>query len=34
MIDTALDFMLFAIKCYVFAGPVAFVWWISRRMGR
>ncbi len=31
MIDLALDLMLFCIKFYVFAGPVAFIWWISRR---
>ncbi len=34
MIDMALDLMLFCIKCYVFSGPVAFIWWVARRMGR
>ncbi len=32
MIDLSLDLMLFAIKCFVLAGPVVFIIWIARRM--
>ncbi len=32
MIDLVLDLMLFAIKCFVLAGPVVFIFWIARRM--
>ena len=32
MIDIALDLMLFAIKCFVLAGPLVFIVWMARRM--
>ncbi len=31
-LDVIGDLMLFAIKCFVLAGPVVFIFWIARRM--